>query len=393
MKWTEWLAGKLSPAPPKGYTGAIRELCIAYQELNVRELCFRVCVDMVANAMGRCEIRTFAPVNGKVQETKGKEYYLWNISPNTNQNATAFVHKMVWQLFSKNEALILCQKNRNGEEVFLVADDFQTGRKYPHKQNEYTGVVVDDLQYNKTFRENDVIHLTLNHVDVKPVLDAMSSAYGRMMQAAIKAYTYAKGSRYKVHVSQMAQGEDNWEENFQKRLQNQLKPFLENHNAVLPEFDGYQYAREDAPNASGDSRDIRAMVEDIFDFTARAMMIPAVLVNGSIEGTADANTRFLTYCIDPICDQWQEEMTRKRYGYEDWQKGYSIQVDSSSIIHFDMFSNSANVEKLVGSGVYSINDILRAAGLPKLDEPWADEHYMTLNISTMGQVTRSMEGG
>ena len=34
------------------------------------------------------------------------------------------------------------------------------------------------------------------------------------------------------------------------------------------------------------------MVEDIFDFTARAMLIPAVLVNGKIEGTEDANKRF-----------------------------------------------------------------------------------------------------
>ena len=72
-----------------------------------------------------------------------------------------------------------------------------------------------------------------------------------------------------------------------------------------------------------------------------------------------------------------------------------IRVDSSSIIHFDLFENAANVEKLVGSGAYTINDVRRAANQATINEPWADEHYMTLNISTMGQATRPLtqEGG
>ena len=70
---------------------------------------------------------------------------------------------------------------------------------------------------------------------------------------------------------------------------------------------------------------------------------------------------FLTNCIDPLADQIQEEINRKRYGYEGWKKGDYLRVDTSSIIHFDMFANAANVEKLVGSGAFTINDVLRAA--------------------------------
>ena len=57
--------------------------------------------------------------------------------------------------------------------------------------------------------------------------------------------------------------------------------------------------------------------------------------------------------------------------------------------------NARNVEKLVGSGAYTINDVRRAANQAIINEPWADEHYMTLNISTMGQATRPLtqEGG
>ena len=82
---------------------------------------------------------------------------------------------------------------------------------------------------------------------------------------------------------------------------------------------------------------------------------------------------------------------RKRYGYEQWKAGNFLRVDSSSILHFDIFENAANVEKLVGSGAYTINDVRRAANQSTINEPWADEHFMTLNISTMGQSARSLD--
>ena len=172
-------------------------------------------------------------------------------------------------------------------------------------------------------------------------------------------------------------------------ISNQVKVFLDSDGAILPEFDGYAYENVGG-NGSSDTRDIRAMIEDIFDFTARGFLIPAVLVNGTVEGTADANTRFLTNCIDPLADQLQEEINRKRYGYDGWKQGNYIRVDTSSIIHFDMFANAANVEKLVGSGAYTINDVRRAANQAIINEPWADEHFMTLNISTMNEATRNL---
>ena len=135
---------------------------------------------------------------------------------------------------------------------------------------------------------------------------------------------------------------------------------------------------------------MRNLVEDIFDFTARGFLIPAVLVNGTVQGTADANSRFLTNCIDPICDQLQEEITRKRFGYDGWSQGNFVRVDSSSIIHFDLFANAANVEKLVGSGAFSINDVLRAANQAPINEPWANEHFLTLNIARIQEAAQKL---
>ena len=384
MNFLRWLVGGKSP-PSAPTEISCSELFQAAQEFQVRNLCFWICVDMVANAMGRCEIKTF---RGH-EEVFEREYYTWNYEPNVNQNSTAFLHKMVSKLYEDNEVLIIPTRRRDGGEALVVADSFLVPYDYPSRQNEYQGVMVGDVTYDKTFREADVIHLRLNHTNMRPVLDGLYASYWRLVSAAMKDYQWSRGQHWKVHVSQLAQGTEDFTAKFTQMIQEQVRPFLDSNGAILPEFDGYAYEKVGGQSAD-DTRDIRAMIEDIFDFTARAFLIPSVLVNGTVEGTADANTRFLTNCIDPLADQLQEEINRKRYKYEDWEKGSFLRVDTSSIIHFDLFANAANVEKLVGSGAFTINDVLRAANQTPISDPWADQHFMTLNISPMDEVTRNI---
>jgi hypothetical protein len=41
---------------------------------------------------------------------------------------------------------------------------------------------------------------------------------------------------------------------------------------------------------------------------------------------------------------------------------------------------ASNMQALIGSAIYSVNDILRAIGKPPIPEDWANKHYLTLNI-------------
>lgn len=364
-----------------------REMFEAAQEFQIRELCFWSCVNMIADAMGRCEFRTF--LGG--EEVRAEEYYTWNYEPNVNQNSTAFIHKLVGKLCTNGEALIISTSPHDGREALVVADNYTLPALYPAKQNEYTDVQVGEITYNKTFREKDVIHIRLNHCDIRNVLNALYESYYRLVDTAMRNYTWSNGQHWKVHVDQIAQG-DNFEKEFAQMLKEQFKPFIDSNGAILPEFNGYSYENVGKSGTSGnDTRDIKALYDDILDFTAKAFKIPTVLVKGTVEATSDATARFLTNCIDPICDQLAEEITRKRYGYDRWKRGDYIRVDSSAIIHFDLFANAANVEKLIGSGGFTINDVRRAAGQPEINEPWANQHFMTLNISDMSQSTRQLE--
>lgn len=388
INFFKWLIGKT--AQPSGKTVEIdcTALLEAAQDFYIRDLCFQSCVDMIANAIGRCEFRTYK--NGR--EVQDYEYFMLNVEPNVNQNSTEFWHKVVFKLYVENEALIISAKTRDGRDCLVCADSWARGPEYPVRQNEYTGVQVGDFTYAKTFREKEVIHLKLNEVDVKPVLNGLYLSYSKLLESAKNYFTIANGTHLKVHVDQIPQDQDGWEDEFKKMIEKEVVPFLKAPAGVLPEYNGYDYSVLDF-GSSPQSDEIRKLTEDIFNMTARAFLIPVVLINGNVEGTEDANKRFLTYVIDPLCDQIQEELNRKRYGYESWRSGSYVRVDSSSIIHFDVFENASNIEKVVGSGVFSLNDVLRAANQTAIPEDWANRHYMTLNISAMGEQTRQLEGG
>lgn len=384
----KWLTRKTSQPAGKIVEIDCQEMLEAAQDFYIRDLCFQSCVDMIANAIGRCEFRTYR----NNEEVREFEYYMLNIEPNVNQNSTEFWHKVIFKLYAENEVLIISTKTRDGRDCLVCADSWTNGDQYPVKQNEYSNVQVGSFTYTKTFREKDVIHLKLNEVDIKPVLDGLFLSYSKLLEAAKTYYITSKGTHMKVHINQISQAQDGWEDAFKKMLEKTVVPFLKSQAGVLPEFDGYDYSVLNF-GSSTQSDEVRKLTEDIFNMTARAFLIPVVLINGNVEGTADANKRFLTYVIDPLCDQIQEELNRKRYGYESWRSGSYVRVDSSSIIHFDVFENASNIEKVVGSGVFSLNDVLRAANQTAIPEDWANRHYMTLNISAMGEQTRQLEGG
>lgn len=351
-------------------------------EYQIRELSFWSCVNRIANAVGRCDFRTYR--NGK--ELRGREAYMWNVSPNPAQNSTAFWHKFIARLCEDNEALIVSRPRAGGIDDVFVADSWGEPYDDPRIAQAFENVTIGNYTYPAPMPSEDVIYCKLNQKDMAKVTAGIFQSYYKLVDAAMKAFCWRSGQHWKVHVDQITSGQDDWQEDFKKKIETQIKPFFESNSAVLPEFDGYTYTNESHNTRQASvntTRDIRALVDDIFTFTARGFGIPDALITGSVADSKDATARFLTDVIDPIADQLGEEITRKRYGYEAWSNGSYMRVDTSAITHFDLFGEAAAIEKIVGSGAFAINDIRRAAGEEIINEPWADQHYMTKNIGAV----------
>lgn len=354
-------------------------------EIYLRELAFQRAIQILAKMLGKCEIRTF--LNN--EEIFRDEYYSWNYEPNRNQNKQQFFDKLVEKMFRNGEALIV--SGIDGQ--LYVADVFCTTRSALYG-NTYSQVTVDDYTFQRTFRSTDVMYIRPNWKNVNTVLKGLYGSYARLIQYGAKSFLQSHGSKGILNISSIASNAKNFDETLKKLLNEYFKTFFESENAVLPIFDGYTFTETNRSKnyIETTTRDIKAMYDDVFDFTARAIGIPPSILKGDVQDNSKAMDELLTVALDPLAGTLESEINRKKYG-KAVLKGSRCMVDTSHIKHVDVFGNAANIDKLVQSGTHTINMILRAMGQPQVNEEWADQHFITKNYSTVQGVLDSLEGG
>ncbi|MGN0484894.1 MAG: phage portal protein [Lachnospiraceae bacterium] len=350
----------------------------------IRELAFWTCVNKIANAISKCEFRTYYGY----KEVKKSEYYLWNIEPNRNQNASAFMTKLIGKLYLNNEALVI---ESSGQ--LYVADSFNK-TVYALYDYQFDGVTVDNFTFGKTFYQGEVLYFQLNSADMRKLVNLLYSSYNDLMQYAANAYRKSRGSRGILNIDAQAQAEDDFSEKLAELMTNYFKKFFESENAVLPLYDGYEYNEIQTKTYSSEStRDIKALADDIFDFTARAASFPPSLAKGDVQDTGKATDELLTFCIDPLARMLEKEINRKRNGLYGLLNGNYLKIDTTAVKHIDIFDIATPVDKLISSGAFTINDIRRIIGEPPIDEEWANQHFITKNYSTVQDLLEALKTG
>lgn len=383
LNFKKWLLQKLGNDQEQ-----VRNVEVDYSEFlglmdnaYVRELAFWTCVNKIANAISKCEFRTY--YNHKAK--KGAEYYLWNMEPNRNQNASAFLTKLIGKLYLHNEALVIESAGQ-----LYVADDFQK-TVYALYDYQFGDVTVDDFTFSKTFYQNEVLYFQLNSVNMRRLVNLLYSSYNELMQYAVNAYRKSRGSRGILSIDAQAQAEDDFNETLQELMTNYFRKFFESENAVLPLYDGYKYDETKSKTYSSEStRDIKSLADDIFDFTARAFSFPPSLAKGDVQDTGKATDELLTFCIDPLARMLEREINRKRNGQAGFLAGNYLKIDTTAVKHIDIFDIATPIDKLISSGAFTINDVRRVIGESRIDEEWADQHFITKNYSTVQEILKGL---
>ena len=87
----------------------------------------------------------------------------------------------------------------------------------------------------------------------------------------------------------------------------------------------------------------------------------------------------------------EKEINRKRNGLAGFLDGNYLRIDTTTVKHIDIFDIAAPVDKLISSGVFTINDIRHLIGEPEIAEEWANAHFITKNYSTIQDLLRSLD--
>lgn len=386
MGLISWLKEKLGGeiVPLNGDSALIDEYASLVGDIYIREMAFWSAVNLVANAVSKCEIKTFL----ERKEVKWREYYLWNLEPNKNQNSSVFLHKLIAKLYRNNECLVIEQ---NGQ--LLVADDFMR-KPYALYDDVFTQVQVEDYTFNRSFLQSEVLYFRLNEENIRKLINGLYESYSKLLVYSMKAYKRSRGTKGIFKYETLPSGGTPEREAFDKLVNEKFGKWLSGDNAVLPLGKGQEFKELEKKTYSSEStRDIRALVDDVFDFTARAFGIPPALLKGDVQDTSKAVDQLLTFCVDPLVDMLQEEINRKRNGYAGFSQGNYLKIDTKSIKHVDLLSVATAIDKLIGSGSFCVNDIRKAVGDEPIDEEWANQHFITKNYETVENALKALEGG
>ena len=343
-------------------------------EIYIRELAFNLVVNKIANAISKCQMNIYMDK----KRTRNEEWYRWNVSPNPNQSAPAFWAKLIYQLYDNNEALII-PINWN----LYVADSFIVNKQYAFFDYRFESIQIDDFSLSRAFRQNEVFYFQLNNKKMVTYLDGTMTLYTGLIKAAYASYKASNGNKGFLKISQFAEQEDDFQEYFNQLVNEDFKKFFESSNAVMPLYEGYSYEALGNTGTQSNTRDIKALIEDVIQTTANAFNMPTSIAIGNVQDTSKAIDEFLTFCIDPLICILEAEITRKSFTQSQVINGSYVKFDTTAIKHIDLLDVATAIDKLISSGCFTINDIRKTIGADEIDEPWANQFFMTKNYSTI----------
>ncbi|MED3036654.1 phage portal protein [Bacillus thuringiensis] len=382
MGLREWMQGFFGNKKTITLDSCFYELGIDY---FYKKLAVESCIDLIANALTRCEFQTFE----KGKEKRGNNHYLLNVQPNQNQNASEFMHSLVNHLIMENECVVIMQNKQ-----LYIADSFSVN-KFALKENIYNDITIDDFTFDKPFNESEVFHFKLNDRNVMQVIDGMYSSFGKLLASSIDYYKRKNNKRLLIKGDFLRAQDEETQDAINEMFENQLKNWF-NADKVGSAFqlqNGYEFEdMSDSKNGvsnNSTSRDISDLISDIFNYVAIAFHVPIGILKGDIADIEKQMDSFLAFCINPIAELIQDEFNRKMYTKEEYIQRTYLKIDTTKIKVVDITKLATALDKLFAIGGLSINDILIILGREPLEEEWANKRFVTKNY----QEADSLEGG
>lgn len=334
-----------------------------------KELAIQSCISVIANALVLSEFETYE--NGK--KIKANNYYLFNIEPNQNQNATEFWTQVISKLVYENECLVIMKNDK-----LYVADSFDIN-KYTFYEDKYTNIVVKDYPLRESMLESEVLYFKLNDVNIKNIIDGLYMDYSKILGGAFENYKKANGRRGTLDLGTFNPQSEEDQKLLQDLMNNKFKTYFEATNAVLPLQKGMKY--DEKPNQSNikDSRDIRAVIDDIIEFTAMGLHVPPLIIKGDTAGIEAVTDNFLMFGVNPFAKLITSEINRKIYGKKLVLENTCVKVNTRNIKNTSLEKLAKACDLLFRIGAYSINDVINEIDGEVINESWANEHYVTKN--------------
>lgn len=350
--------------PMNYWDDLIRQLQGDYEDLHLRQYAVHTVVDKIINV---CLLAQFQ------SEENSNFLYKLNYRPNPYYNGNEFKRKIITDMLYNGECLVV-----KIVDDYYVADSFS----YDEKTKLFT-VTTEYSTKEKIYSIDDVIHIRYNNVEFRNFLNSLSNSYDKlykrvldvqMRQQQIRVYAPFKG------VS--AKNEENTKK-FMNFLSG-MKKQLENESiAVVPRQDDYD-VEEHSQNYLGRSAEELGTIENMYvKQVANILQVPPLLFSGDLADTSEHSKNFVRWCVKPIMNEIANEFNAKQT--KSSLKNSLITVNTIECVYVSEFEMARDVEKMIGSGVWTIDDVLVQLGKKRENSKDTTRRYLTKNIGIIEQ--------
>lgn len=345
-----------------------------------------IVAERYGSLMANCEFKTYVQGN----EKKGDNYYLFNVSPNPNQTATEFWKQVVNKLVNNLECLIVIMDNGN----WYVADSFTKG-EYQLAETNFKDVVVDvygdgtvaPYQLTGTFSGDKCVYIKYANKNANVLMENMTNLYRTLINNVMD--TGSSKLKYALTIDSTAMnGVDiDINEEVQRLINSDFESLVSGKNAIIPMFNGFKLDvlnpnNNNAQNSTTASQNVNSMFEDILVNVGLSYNVPSSVMKGTYEENDFDD--FLTFGLDAMCVLIEEAINRKYYKKRAYQQGTRVHLDTKKVKHFDILTVQNAINKLISSGVYSINEIRELLDEKPIDKKLGDVHWVTRNYAVIG---------
>lgn len=380
MAWFENFLGKITKTERVGGTVVLD----VPSNLYYKEMALYTASSLIENAIGKCEFKTYE----KNSPVKKEDYYILNVAPNINENASLFWHKVVRRMIRNPKGALVVEINGK----LHCALDFSIREERPILGNLYDGVVLEGgLQLQKVFQAEEVFLFRMEDQNVKILIDGLYEAHGQLLEAAAKAFKNTNGRKFKFKVDGIQQGDKEFNKQFREIIAKEIKAYMQSEYATYVEYAG-ESLEEQTEKQRANADDVIKLRKDIFEIVGQALKIPQALMTGNVTSVKDVADVFLTFSVDPFADAITEVLN-KRATMAEYMRGNYYRVDTGKIKHRDIFDLAPNIEKLIGSSALNPDELREEIDREALNTEWSKTFFMTKNNAKAEDVVNGLEEG
>lgn len=362
------------------------DILLTTQTLTYNKYAQSIVAELYGSLLSQCDFVTY--VNGEVVEKD--VWYRLNVEPNPNQSSSEFMRQLAQRLVFNGEALVI----KTSDENLYVASDFQKGMTQLIPTN-FTNVYVDiygdgtvmPYQLTGTFSGENCIYIQYKNQNALNYIKQMGEMYANLIKNVERSGNTAMKYTMNIDMTAINGLNINLGKNLEQIINEDFKALVNDSSALVPLYNGMDVKvlnpnSYNAQNSTTASQNINTMFEDILINVGRIYNVPKSFMLGTYE--KNDMDEFLTFGLDPLSSLIGECFNRKYYGKKQILNKTYCRLDTKKVKHFDILTISDTINKLVSSGVYSINEVRTLLDETLIDGEIGDKHWVTRNYAVIG---------